>query len=642
MRKLKQEKGTETAHKKGGKLGLVAWIFGLHKKKVWFIAPKWKKPSGPYTLKELKEKFSGTKVTGDLKIRKGEKGKWISWSDALKIHPLLAYTNISISKKRQKQPNKKYGKSKKYNPLSALTEKTNAENSKQHKQGSRKNKDENEVWFLQPKKQKMKGPHSLRKLTEVLKGYTADDGVRIRKGKSGQWVAWINAPDLHPMLPKPGESTDDSALFTAVDEGDISRVKTLVGSGVNVNAIYYGGKTALMIASGNGDTRIVKLLLEAGARVNTSSQSDGMTPLLLASWFGHSETATCLLEAGADPNAVLKNKNFSALYVAYLNEHFDLIPLLINFGCNVDAKSSQGLTTLASASENGNIDIVRLLLEAGADVNIADNNYGTPLLRASQNGHLKTVELLIEQGAKVNSYYEDGTSPLLMAAQGGYAHIAKFLLMNGADFTTARNDGATPLKMASQHGHNDIVDLIDSFENQVYQTLKNYATIPEQKNKDSQIAEIASQSVTAEEAWFKDPTQRNQPYGPSEFDLFSIPSYPLDEWADEVISDPWEPQCTKVNISNLGSVTKTLFDKLKEEYGVKSSMAVPIFNTYLGAACPECFSGLTGELLQTVESYKSAAGAVLMGNSDNIERIMNGKCIFCSSNRYYVVWHGDK
>ncbi len=57
----------------------------------------------------------------------------------------------------------------------------------------------------------------------------------------------------------------------------------------------------MMIASGNGFTEIVKMLLEKGANVNAQDKTViGLTPLMIAADEGHSETVKMLLDKGAD------------------------------------------------------------------------------------------------------------------------------------------------------------------------------------------------------------------------------------------------------------------------------------------------------------------------------------------------------
>jgi ankyrin repeat protein len=107
-------------------------------------------------------------------------------------------------------------------------------------------------------------------------------------------------------------------LMNAAGEGGIEVMKLLLAKGADVNAvsdkeafpkvkngtIELGSFTALNLAAVYGTPERVKLLLDAGARVNPPD-ARGMTPLLLAIACDHSnpETVRLLLERGADPKS---------------------------------------------------------------------------------------------------------------------------------------------------------------------------------------------------------------------------------------------------------------------------------------------------------------------------------------------------
>lgn len=66
------------------------------------------------------------------------------------------------------------------------------------------------------------------------------------------------------------------------------------------------GRTALMLASFDGDLGAVRRLLEAGADVNATDR-DGDTALMFAALKGHAEVVRELLENGADVNFAARN-----------------------------------------------------------------------------------------------------------------------------------------------------------------------------------------------------------------------------------------------------------------------------------------------------------------------------------------------
>lgn len=142
--------------------------------------------------------------------------------------------------------------------------------------------------------------------------------------------------------------------------------------------------------------------------------------------------------------------------------------------------------------------------------------------------------------------------------------------------------------------------------------------------------------------WFTEPSNRSMPRSPSDFNLFDIPQYSLESWAKTISTDPYNVHYHIIKIGDLGNVTRSLFEVLKNKYTITTTEAVDIFNNYLGAACPECLSGLTGELLQTIESSKSMRGSVFLDNSSDIQCILNGTCAYCNSKEYYIIWFGEK
>jgi ankyrin repeat protein len=83
----------------------------------------------------------------------------------------------------------------------------------------------------------------------------------------------------------------------------------LIGLGTDVNARDKEGRIALMYASKEGHTEIVKLLIESEADVN-EQYKDESTALMIASYFRYTEVIILLIEVGADVNA--RNQSMGA------------------------------------------------------------------------------------------------------------------------------------------------------------------------------------------------------------------------------------------------------------------------------------------------------------------------------------------
>ncbi len=63
-----------------------------------------------------------------------------------------------------------------------------------------------------------------------------------------------------------------------------------------------------------------------------------------------------------------------------------IVRLLLENSCNVDALNDMGRTALLEAAEHGHTDIVKLLLQFSADVNLQDQEGGS-------GGHISNPHL---------------------------------------------------------------------------------------------------------------------------------------------------------------------------------------------------------------------------------------------------------
>ena len=128
---------------------------------------------------------------------------------------------------------------------------------------------------------------------------------------------------------KGGDETQeekDKKLLEAVDKNELDEVEAALAAGANMNVKNIDGWTALIIASTNGHTKIVAMLLEKGADVNAKNNG-GWTALHLASQDGYKKIVEMLLEKGADVNAKTNN-GWTALKLASQEGHTAIVEML--------------------------------------------------------------------------------------------------------------------------------------------------------------------------------------------------------------------------------------------------------------------------------------------------------------------------
>ena len=96
---------------------------------------------------------------------------------------------------------------------------------------------------------------------------------------------------------------NEKFIREAIEKNDLDKLKELFERGADVNKIMEGGSTPLIEASKNGNSEIVKYLLDKGANINYISKSiyaTTNTALIEATRNEHTETIKILLESGAD------------------------------------------------------------------------------------------------------------------------------------------------------------------------------------------------------------------------------------------------------------------------------------------------------------------------------------------------------
>ena len=262
----------------------------------------------------------------------------------------------------------------------------------------------------------------------------------------------------------PAVAAERATLADAAERGDRASVRSLLQTGVDVNATQVDGTTALHWAVYNDDAETVALLLRAKANVNAVNRF-GVPPLALACMNGDAAIVKLLLQSGADANATMKGGE-TVLMLASRSGDAEAVKALVASGAKIEARERRGQTALMWAAAEGNTAVVRVLMEAGADIHAKLDSGFTPFFLAVREGRLETVRTFLSAGIDVNaplplpdnarrstagSYIrpvDKGTSALLLAVQNGHFELAIALVDAGADPNDARS-GFTALHTLS-------------------------------------------------------------------------------------------------------------------------------------------------------------------------------------------------
>lgn len=194
-------------------------------------------------------------------------------------------------------------------------------------------------------------------------------------------------------------------------------LKLLIDRGANVTRTRQSDKmSALHIAVFNGYTSVVAILLRHGADANAKTRYIGdrkeeqlyLTPLLMATQRpvnSAEDISRLLLAYGADVNATFRVIKWTPLHFATNYGFKDMVELLLDRGADVNARDDRNRTALQFASFRNNTNstaIVKLLLDRGADVNAVAINNSTALDFALMGQNLQSMRLLIDRRANIS------------------------------------------------------------------------------------------------------------------------------------------------------------------------------------------------------------------------------------------------
>jgi len=272
-----------------------------------------------------------------------------------------------------------------------------------------------------------------------------------------------------------------TALFCAVEKGNLELVDLLLRSGANIHAtdsqerslLFYAvnaevcgkllkkgveierkdenGMTALFHAVEKGNLEFVDLLLRSGANIH-ARDSQGRSLLFYAV---NAEVCAKLLKEGVEIERKDEN-GMTALFRAVEIGNLEFVDLLLRSGANIYARDSQGRSLLFYAV---NAEVCAKLLKEGVELQRRDNQGKTALFNAVARENLELIDRLLKSAANINATDLHGKNVLFYAAESKWRdrRVVDLLLESGANVDATDSDGKPVLFYAVKCGCVDTI-----------------------------------------------------------------------------------------------------------------------------------------------------------------------------------------
>jgi hypothetical protein len=214
------------------------------------------------------------------------------------------------------------------------------------------------------------------------------------------------------------KATQLDRLFDAIYDDDLALVKKLANKKlVNQSKTVGNGDggttskwTPLMFASQNNKIEVVKILVQAGANIN-SVNSDGTNSFWLAADKSNNDIAIYLANKGSNINTTLNTNGYTALHIVAEEGNDQLLDFLLkhkNINLNqLTGQDGDEVNALFIAINKRHYIIAHKLLNAGIDVDCANDEGYTPLMVAALRQQPDLVSAILTKTPDLSATNDD-------------------------------------------------------------------------------------------------------------------------------------------------------------------------------------------------------------------------------------------
>ncbi|KAE8687939.1 kinase family protein [Hibiscus syriacus] len=231
------------------------------------------------------------------------------------------------------------------------------------------------------------------------------------------------------LLNSAGQSASSIAGLTKWNHGFQQAVVDVILAGKKPRSSNPSVFSPLMFSIQANEIEALKKLLERTDIDLNEQDDDGNSAMMMAASGVHLEAFELLLRAGA--NIKLSNKyGDTAISLLEVNQNGDVFDQLMLEYALEEVHGPIGFYALHRAAKRGDLNLVQVLVNRGCDVNAFDADGYTPLMLSARGGHGVLCEFLISSGAKCDIENARHETALSLARKKGCGNDAENVVLN--------------------------------------------------------------------------------------------------------------------------------------------------------------------------------------------------------------------
>lgn len=181
-------------------------------------------------------------------------------------------------------------------------------------------------------------------------------------------------------------ATPRDEMIKAVKFNDVKTVSKLLKRGMDPNTLDDQGNPLLYLAMREKSKDVATLLINTPGIDLEKENPAKENALMIASLQGLTPLVKLMIDKGAEVN----KHGWAPLHYAATNGHDDVVKLLLDNSAYIDVESPNGTTPLMMAARGGHASTVQLLLDQGADPTLK-NQLGLTAADFARNDNQKDL-----------------------------------------------------------------------------------------------------------------------------------------------------------------------------------------------------------------------------------------------------------